>query len=887
MNRSIRPLDRTALQDAAGLVAASEPELLHAGDMIATRYRIIRRIGAGGMGMVYQAEDLRLGRLLAVKVVPAGAQMRGGPSESVTRFQREARAASQLNHPNIVAIHDSGTERGLLFIAMELVEGRTLRSLISEGNLPDPKTVLDVISQTSSALAAVHGAGIVHRDIKPENIMVRPDGFVKVLDFGLARMRDPESNESITTFATRTGQVIGTVQYLSPEQVLGKRITAQTDIFSLGVAAYEYATGIRPFDGPTDGAVFDAIVRRDPPPPSAARPGLSAEFDALIMSAIEKDTDLRFQTIADFRSACRRAERALGAGAKERTPSAPGPVWVLPLRRRSLGILVASVAAIAFLLFQNRPFPDPKVINNIQITAGEPVNAFVNDGGRFYYSAGNQDVNTAFLEVSTTGGAAQEISSLRGMLPLDISADKSEILLGKFDSPGPYPLWTASVLGSAPRRIGNLAGNWARWSSRGDKIVFAASRTLSIAAADGSNVRTLFTLKVNGQITAPFFLDADTKVRFHLDRDAEHSIWQINTDGSGFVRLWPDWRETSLQRNANISADGRFSLIVAGTDGLSWDLWSVREQGRLFGFRRPQPVRLTAGPLTVSQPQFAPSGRRIFYVGRSLRVVLARFDSASQTWKPYFRGMNAYQLEYSRDGQWMTYVAPPGHSVWRSRADGSQAIQLSAFPLMATNPRLSPDNSKVVFWGNSKGQVPGMYLVSASGGVVEILSGKGQSADREEEPTWSPDGRSVLYGKHGRLWTMDIETRAAVPLPNSEGLLFPRWSWDGKYAATADAHSHLWLYDLVAHSRVLLTAVGSGYPTWSRDNKFIYFENDGCSVLYRVNVATREVETVATLTGLQMPEAALGWFGLTPDGNPISATELSSEQIYAMDWDPR
>jgi serine/threonine protein kinase len=248
------------------------------------------------MGVVYEAEDLRLARRVAIKILPLE-MFAADRRERIQRFEREARAASALNHPNIVSIFDANFDKGCYYIAMEFVEGRTLRALIAEESKTiESKAVLELVSQTASALGAAHQAGIVHRDIKPENIMVRSDGFVKVLDFGLASVR--ETSNGASDLRTRPGHLAGTIQYLSPEQALGKAAGARSDLFSLGVVAYELATGVRPFDGPTDGAIFDAILHRIPAPPSILRPTFGDELDAMIQQLLEKDPDLRFQTPA-------------------------------------------------------------------------------------------------------------------------------------------------------------------------------------------------------------------------------------------------------------------------------------------------------------------------------------------------------------------------------------------------------------------------------------------------------------------------------------------------------------------------------------------------------------------------------------------------------------
>lgn len=878
-------LRHPAIEDAAVLLDAPEAEDISVPEVIAGRYRAGKRIGAGGMGVVYQADDLRLERRVAIKILPVSAAP--AARERTLRFQREARAASQLNHPHIAAVHDSGTEAGLSFIVMEFVEGRTLRSMLRDGTPGDPKTVLDVVSQTASALRAAHEAGIIHRDIKPENIMLRPDGFVKVLDFGLARMTDPASDEAIPTLLTRAGQVAGTVQYLSPEQVLGKKVTPQSDIFSLGVVAYEFATGVRPFEGPTDGAIFDAILHRDPLPPSSVRPELGTALDALIMGAIERDPDLRFQTAAELRNACKRSERLLATVASlPAQTNAPLPRFKPGARGRNFWMgAAAALLAMSVALYLNRPAPEPQVTRNIQVTTGGRVTAFVNDGTRLYYSAGNADSSNAFFEISAKGGGARELTNFRGMAPLDISADHSEILLGETGGGPPFPLWLGAVFGSAPRRLGDLKARYAHWSSRGDKIVYTTGKDVRVANADGSGVRILFDrVEGVGRTASPSFFDEDRRIRFQISQNNVEKIWEMNADGTGLRPMLPHWKEAVLQADPVMAPNGRYLLFVAGANGIDWDLWMVPEDIGVLRFRKPAPVRLTAGPLSAGHAEFSPDSRRIFYVGDSDQAQLVRYDSRSRDWVPYLDGISAFQLDFSRNGEWITYVAHPGHSVWRSRIDGSQAMQVTSPPLDAVNPRFSPDRAQIVFFGYEPGHRTGMFLVSANGGSVIPLVPKGKAVEAEE-PSWSPDGRKVLYGAgRSSFWVIDLATRDAKELPGSEGLRFPRWSPDGKYAVAADAQSHLWLYAMADHSRVLLTIAGAEYPTWSRDSRYVYFANTACTGWYRAGIEDHTVEQIASLAGLHMPVAAMGWAGMAPDGSIISARDVSTRNIYAIDW---
>ena len=714
-----------------------------------SHYRVLRRLGAGGMGEVYEAEDLRLGRRVAMKFL---ADVLTEHPQALERFQREARSASSLDHPNICTIYEIGEFSGRAYIAMQMLEGQTLREHIA-GKPFDLELTLQMALQISDALDAAHTAGIVHRDIKPANILITNRGQAKLLDFGLAKIalsngrgaaQSREKAPSATVdVLTTPGSALGTVAYMSPEQALGKELDARTDLFSFGAVLYEMATGVLPFPGQTPAGVFDSILNKPPLPISRINPRVPDELERVINKSLEKDRGTRYQSAAELRADLKRVKRDTDSARLSATTT---PLRSEPANRPRLawGAATAALILLATAFFWARvPATDPRIVSSRQLTNdGKQKFGMVTDGNRIYF-AENTGGRIWVSQVSVNGGEVAKIDvPMLGPQITDISHDGSELLIAASDF-RPAPFWVLPLPAGSPRRLGEALGRFPIWTPEG-KLLYTSGKDVMTAEADGSSPRKLAT--VRGGPNAFAFSPDGKRIRFSVEEPDTliTSLWEANADGSDAHQLLPGWMTPHQDCCGKWTPDGGYFVFM--THESSGNIYVLRDKVPFWKKASPRPVRLTAGPLQFGEVLPSRDGKKLFVVGVQPRGELVRFDARSGEFIPYMGGISAGDLDFSREDKWVAYIQYPESTLWRSRIDGTERVQLTYAPLIAALPHWSPDGLQIAFSAYTPGKTWQVYLTTKDGTPPERLT-KGDQP--ETDPTWSPDGKTLAF-RHQR-----------------------------------------------------------------------------------------------------------------------------------------
>lgn len=589
-----------------------------------------------------------------------------------------------------------------------------------------------------------------------------------------------------------------------------------------------------------------------------------------------------------------------------RGPIASGWVWISAL---------ALVCVVFAIYFAARPTSPPKILGYKQLTrdgqgklgafsAGTPA-ALVTDGSRIYFNevSGSQVI---IKQVSTSGGDEISLPAelKQPLVAVDISPDRSQLLAAGFFQPSPQQqLFTLTLPDGKSRPLANIAGHGGAWSPDGKQICYLQGNRMFVASADGTGSKLI--AEFPGMPSWPRWSPDATRLRLTVqDASGGTSLWEVSLREPRPHPLLPGWNEHPAECCGTWNPDGTYFVFQSVREGRT-SLWAVAESHRWhFRTSAAVPFRLTEGPLNVWGPAFSPDGRKIFAVAQQQRGELVRYDRSSNQFVLFLNGISADHVEFSRDSQWVVYSTYPDQTIWRSRPDGSDSLQLTFAPMTGIFSRWSPDGKRIAFMGSLPGKPVRIYSVSSDGGNLEPLIPGEDSI--EIDPNWSPDGQSIMFAKLTAKTSVDdsdsviqvynLGTKHLTTLPGSTGLTAPRWSPDGAHVvATALSHgrwSHpaVMIFDFNSQKWQALEDDPIDNKWWSSDGKYFYFDKtmDNDPAIYRLRLSDRTIERIASLKEIRRSLNMMGlWMGLTPAGDPMVLRDTSIEEIYALDWEAR
>ncbi|MGB5659371.1 MAG: protein kinase, partial [Thermoanaerobaculia bacterium] len=865
------------------------------------------------------AEDTTLKRQVALKVLPPDL---AASQERLERFQREAESLAALNHPNIVHVYSVEEVEGTHFITMELVEGKPLSQLLPEGGMPLER-IFDVAIPLADALATAHEKGVIHRDLKPANIMVTDEGRVKVLDFGLAKLRQeaeaPVATELPTEPLTEEGRALGTVPYMSPEQVEGKPLDDRSDLFSLGIILFEMATGQRPFQGDSPASVMSAILRDTPSSVTDLRGVLPRQLARIIRRCLVKDPERRFQTA-----------RELAIELDElRSEVASGEAWGMPApprKRRRVGwwaglgaVGIVSLAALAVLFWVLQPDREAAesdsakesatFTNLVFDTATKGKVSASPDGRYFVYASDAADSWDIYLRRISGGRAINltEDSPEDDKQPA-FSPDGEWIAFRSEREGG--GIFVMGATGETVRRVTDH-GYYPDWSPDGRKIVFSTSASVDLHRWSGD---------IDHRI---WILDLPTG---NLERVLDHSAlmpaWSPDSRWIAFYAVWGSpgseaetqydlftvpagggdpnavTEDVHFEHSPAWSSDGRYLNYVSNVGG-SRDLWRVSID-ELTGKRLGDPERLTSGS-SVAHISPSGGGNRVLYTAeRAFREILrVPFDPVTEkvAGPPVSitpPGLQARHPAVSADGEWIAFSAEFGHfgsfAIGVVRRDGTGLRQVTESGARDLAPDWSPDGQRLAFYSNRSGRFFDGWIVNADGGGLWLLT---DTPDFEGGiPKWSPDGLQLSWcsteayiSRTDKPWSEEPPTQLPPVGEDYETFCPTAWSLEGKILAgvvsrqATDGPEYLMaVYSFDSQSYQVLTEPLPGVdgeldvsPQWLGDGRRLFFKSRGGDGAYSIlDTETREQHEVLTGKNLAIGRNGQAYIAMiSPDNRDI------------------
>lgn len=840
-------------------------------------YRVERLLGAGGMGEVYLATDEKLKRSVALKILPSEFLTN---DEHVKRFAVEARAVSSLNHPNIVTIYDVGEFEGVNYIATEFVEGKTLRELMNGRFIL--RNILSNSIQICDALAAAHSSGIIHRDIKPENIMVRKDGYTKILDFGLAKLTDPGRQTSRDLAATTKGVIIGTPAYMSPSQIGDENIDHRTDLWSCGVVLYEFLTGSNPFKKANRTSTFKAIMSEMPPPPSSLNPEIPPDLDRILLKLLEKDPGMGYQTAADLCTDLKRIKREIDSapswsGDSHRSVGPASLSGFRPLSYASLFIIVTLLAGVLtgiyfYTSYGNRPdATDWTSAQNVQLTDQPGTEFFPSispDGKSFVYAAGSEGNFSIYLQRVGGRNAINLTPDIDGSNTQPAFSPDGETIAFRSEADG-GGIYLMGISMENLRRVSDF-GYHPSWSPDGRNLVvstFSRDRpTVSLPGVQGL-----------------WIIDVKTGEKRELYRGiASLPAW---SPGGERIAFWHYGNKSGRSDIATIPAGGGQPLTISeGFGSLNWNpVWSpdgnflyfVSNRGGNQGFWRVSIDKQTGESLSEPEPIVTPSkfsrhptfsrdGKRLIYVqtDNQSNIQGIEFDPKrllviGETFWITEGDREVSRAELSSDGTkfLMRLIRRTQDDIVTVNRNGTDWLDVTNDEPFDRYSRWSPDGRQIAFASDRSGDGE-IWICNSDGTNLRQLTFKQESGHVSGFPVWSPDGRQIVYASSQDTYILDPTLpeagKSAKKMPRPEnGESFVPWDWspDGKKLAgnfrAPNRGGVIYSFETGKFTRYANRT--NSVPSWLPDSRhLVYSEGNRIILLDTVTLRTRELLTTTT-----------------------------------------